>query len=156
MEERLFKRLNQERVEMSKISGMEPSEIPAAEGLVMRVVVSVEKHLEVKHKFIDIPHGEDNPSGFSYRSKDFRSACGSPNQRCVYISYLDSVKYFRPERKSVTGESLQTVVYHEILDTLIIARTGVLRHVTYGLVLLSKEKITFLLPSGDSKKPKAG
>ncbi|GKD02345.1 histone acetyltransferase HAC1-like protein isoform X3, partial [Tanacetum coccineum] len=115
IEERLFKRLNQEREEMSKISGMEPSEIPAAEGLVVRVVVSVEKHLEVMQKFIDILHGEDYPSGFSYRSKEFGSECGGPNQRCVYISYLDSVKYFRPERKSVTGESLRTVVYHEIL-----------------------------------------
>ncbi|GJX50033.1 histone acetyltransferase HAC1-like protein isoform X3 [Tanacetum coccineum] len=89
--------------------------IPAAEGLVVRVVVSVEKHLEVRQKFIDILHGEDHPSGFSYRSKEFGSACGGPNQCCVYISYLDYVKYFRLERKSVTGESLRTIVYREIL-----------------------------------------
>jgi len=69
IEERLNRRLNEEREEMAKVSGIEPSEVPGAEGLVVRVLVSVERQLEVRQKFKEILNGEDYPSGFTYRSK---------------------------------------------------------------------------------------
>jgi len=39
----------------------------------------------------------------------YGSECPSPNTRCLYVAYLDSVNFFRPP-------FLRTVLYHELIS----------------------------------------
>ncbi|KAL6626276.1 hypothetical protein ACP70R_030002 [Stipagrostis hirtigluma subsp. patula] len=137
IENRLFKRLKQELLDRASVAGKSFDEVIGVEGLVVRVVSSVDRKLEVKPFLSEMFQEDSYPTEFPYKSKavllfqkiegvevclfgmyvqEFGAECSFPNQRRVYLSCLDYVKYFRPEIKIVPGQDLHAFVYHEILD----------------------------------------
>ncbi|KAC9722389.1 hypothetical protein E3N88_45342 [Mikania micrantha] len=115
IENRLFKNLKQERLNRAKFQGKSYDEVPGAEALVVRVVSSVDKKLEVKPRFLEIFQEDNYPSEFAYKSKvvllfqkiegvevclfgmyvqEFGAECEQPNHRRVYLSiWIQSKKH---------------------------------------------------------------
>lgn len=117
--------------------GIMPDDVPKAEGLTIRVINNVIKKCEVKPKFYDAFRGDGFAEAFIYRQRviilfqkldgvdvalycmyvqEYGNDCPAPNRNVVYLSYIDSVKYFRPEVQAANGISLRTFVYHQILQ----------------------------------------
>ncbi|WVZ09372.1 hypothetical protein V8G54_013902 [Vigna mungo] len=104
IESRLLKRLSQ--IERNKIP-----EGFVADNLSVRVVLSVDKHIEVKKEFLNIFEGDNYPAEFSYASKVillFQKIDGV--DVCLFAMYAQE-----PEIHISATESLRTFVYHEIL-----------------------------------------
>ena len=130
LEDRLSKSLKSKRELKAKAQNVPVDQIPTAEGIVIRQVSNVERQLLVRDKMLArYKDSHQYPEDFRYKSKClvmFQQVDGvptllfgmylheydekepEPNQRRVYISYLDSVHYFHPR-------PLRTAVYHEIL-----------------------------------------
>jgi len=95
----------------------------------VRQLSNIDKLHQVKQRMIQRYTEHQYPKEFPARSKcvllfqemdgvevilfgmylyEYGHRCPLPNQRCVYVSYLDSVYYFRPRQ-------YRTMVYHEML-----------------------------------------
>eukprot|EP00803_Ostreobium_quekettii_P011438 evm.model.scf_864EXC.1 EVM.evm.TU.scf_864EXC.1 scf_864EXC:20228-23623(+) len=137
LEDKLTHRLEWERRERAQKQGLAPSEVLGVEGLTIRVVNNVSRKCEVLPTFYDAFKDKGMPAELPYRQKvimlfqkldgvdtclfclyvqEYGEDCPEPNKNWVYLSYIDSVRYFRPEILAAGGNvSLRTFVYHEIL-----------------------------------------
>ncbi|XP_026459579.1 probable histone acetyltransferase HAC-like 1 [Papaver somniferum] len=77
MEGRLFSRLKKERYDRAKGMGKNPEEVPGAEDLVVRVVLSVDKRLLVQQELLNVFKEENYPKELPYRSKTIAKQGGS-------------------------------------------------------------------------------
>eukprot|EP00878_Enallax_costatus_P007519 GHUV01007875.1.p1 GENE.GHUV01007875.1~~GHUV01007875.1.p1 ORF type:complete len:926 (+),score=290.96 GHUV01007875.1:200-2779(+) len=137
LEQRMYQKLEEDRYMRAAAVGCNASDMPIPEGLTIRVINNVIKKCEVKPKFYEAFRGDGFAEAFIYRQRviilfqkldgvdvalycmyvqEYGAECAPPNRNVVYLSYIDSVKYFRPEMASATGISLRTFVYHQILQ----------------------------------------
>ncbi|RMZ57131.1 hypothetical protein APUTEX25_002363 [Auxenochlorella protothecoides] len=138
IEARLARTIAEERAARATALGVHPSTVPTAHGITVRVVNNVTKKNEVRQRFLDAFRGEGYPEAFMYRQKvlllfqnrdgvdlcvyclyvqEYGDEAPEPNRKCIYLSYLDSVKYLEPEEVTAAGRgvALRTMVYHEVL-----------------------------------------
>lgn len=138
LERRLERVLREERMQRAAMEGRHPSEVRTAEGLTVRVVNNVVKRNDVRQRLYNLVKPEGYPEAFMYKQKvillfqnidgvdlclycmymqEYGDDVPPPNRKSVYLSYLDSVKYFQPEDVLAAGRSvaLRTMVYHEML-----------------------------------------
>ncbi|KAG2530392.1 hypothetical protein JM16_001606 [Phytophthora kernoviae] len=130
LERRIVKSLQAEREDEAKWTQRDVKDVETAEGLTVRLVSNIEKQLMVRDKmFQRYKDSHKYTSEHRFKSKcicmfqeldgvsvllfgmyvhEFDEQEADCNSRRVYISYLDSVNYFKPAH-------LRTKVYHELL-----------------------------------------
>ncbi|KAG7389915.1 hypothetical protein PHYPSEUDO_009173 [Phytophthora pseudosyringae] len=130
LERRIVKSLQAEREDEAKWTQRDVKDVETAEGLTVRLVSNIEKQLMVRDKmFQRYKDSHKYTSEHRFKSKcvcmfqeidgvsvllfgmyvhEFDEEEAACNSRRVYISYLDSVNYFKPAH-------LRTKVYHEML-----------------------------------------
>lgn len=138
LEERINKAVEKERINRSRALDVDPVSLPYPSGLTVRVVNNVVKKNEVKPRFAKEFCDGNTADAYLYKQKvvllfqhidgvdmclfcmyiqEYGDDCPAPNNRSVYLSYLDSVKYFQPDGIEAhgMGVALRTFVYHELL-----------------------------------------
>uniref|UniRef100_A0A7S2W510 histone acetyltransferase n=1 Tax=Mucochytrium quahogii TaxID=96639 RepID=A0A7S2W510_9STRA len=131
IEERLTGRILKERKEQAKSKGLSLGDIPEPGELTVRVVLHKDTEVfprsNLERLYKEAPY--NYPRSFPHKVKcvlmfqnidgvdvlffalytqSYGSDCPAPNQRCVYIAYLDSVFYMEPR-------FLRTPMYQELL-----------------------------------------
>eukprot|EP01084_Bolivina_argentea_P041467 76537_1 len=129
IEAKVMEKLNIVYAEEARLKGCDISEVPKANKIFIRQVSSQQVFHAVKPNFIRRYRTSGFPEEFPARSRcillfqeidgvnvllfgmyvyEYGHKCPQPNQRRVYISYLDSVFYFR-------AHQYRTIVYKEII-----------------------------------------
>ena len=138
LEERIQKAFQKEKEARSKELGIDISQVEDYPEVTVRVVNNVEKKVEVTPLFAKEFCINGRSDAYLYKQKvillfqkidgvdmclyclyvqEYGDDCPAPNNRTVYLSYLDSVKYFRPDgvQASGMGVAMRTYIYHELL-----------------------------------------
>ena len=139
LEERIRRAILKEKVVRADAAGVKVEDADEYPELFVRVVHNAEKKAEVKPRFAkQFCEGTGRVNAYPFKQKvimlfqkingvdtclycmyvhEYGENCPAPNNRVVYLSYLDSVKYFRPGKTGAAGMDLamRTYVYQEVL-----------------------------------------
>jgi len=129
LEKRINQALERSYVEAAKKLDVTVEDVEKVPPLHLRQVLSLDRNQPVREGMVERYKHKNYPTEFPCRTKclilfqtidgqdvllfgmyvyEYGHKCPQPNQRRVYISYLDSVHYFRPRQ-------YRTTVYHEII-----------------------------------------
>ena len=137
IERRLAAALTAERQVRAVQMKVPEQEVPTAHGLTIRVLSHVDKATEMMPRFGEFYQKRGATTSLKHKSKcivlfqrrdhvdvilfimyvqEYGADAPHPNERKVYLSYLDSVKFFEPSGvQAANGDLLRTFVYHQIL-----------------------------------------